>query len=128
MCYIRLLGQEFTFFVCVERIESMKCNTTALIKKKKLIASSFFRETIKEDESGLLEPSVTEMIQRTKRRKLLDREASVRLGIMRHVYIILDYSQAMTEQDLKPTRQICTIKVWGLIVVNITVMIFCFLC
>uniref|UniRef100_A0A0P4WHZ5 Ssl1-like domain-containing protein n=1 Tax=Scylla olivacea TaxID=85551 RepID=A0A0P4WHZ5_SCYOL len=68
-------------------------------------------ETIQEDESGRLEPSVTEIIQRTKRRKLLDREASVRLGIMRHVYIILDYSQAMTEQDLKPTRQICTLKI-----------------
>ena len=71
-----------------------------------------YRETIQEDESGRLEPSVTEIIQRTKRRKLLDREASVRLGIMRHVYIILDYSQAMTEQDLKPTRQICTLKVF----------------
>lgn len=51
------------------------------------------------------------MIQRAKRRKLLDREASVRLGIMRHVYVILDLSQAMNEQDLKPTRQICTLKV-----------------
>lgn len=51
------------------------------------------------------------MIQRAKRRRLLDREASVRLGIMRHVYIILDLSQAMLEQDLKPTRQICTLKV-----------------
>lgn len=69
------------------------------------------RETIQEDESGRLEPSVTEIIQRTKRRKLMDREASVRLGIMRHVYIILDYSQSMTEQDFKPTRQICTLKV-----------------
>ncbi|KAK8749418.1 hypothetical protein OTU49_015348 [Cherax quadricarinatus] len=68
-------------------------------------------EAIQEDESGRLEPSVTEMIQRAKRRRLLDREASVRLGIMRHVYIILDVSQAMTEQDLKPTRQSCTLKI-----------------
>lgn len=80
-------------------------------RKKIYVVIIQYRETIQEDESGRLEPSVTEIIQRTKRRKLLDREASVRLGIMRHVYIILDYSQAMTEQDLKPTRHICTLKV-----------------
>ncbi|KAK4307158.1 hypothetical protein Pmani_021064 [Petrolisthes manimaculis] len=68
-------------------------------------------EALQEDESGRLEPSVTEMIQRAKRRKLLEREASVRLGIMRHVYLILDLSQAMNEQDLKPTRHICTLKI-----------------
>ncbi|XP_047495415.1 general transcription factor IIH subunit 2-like [Penaeus chinensis] len=68
-------------------------------------------EAIQEDDSGRLEPSVTDMIRRAKRRKLLDREASVRLGIMRHVFIILDLSQAMAEQDLKPTRQICTLKI-----------------
>lgn len=76
-----------------------------------LIYSYFIREAIQEDDSGRLEPSVTDMIRRAKRRKLLDREASVRLGIMRHVFIILDLSQAMAEQDLKPTRQICTLKV-----------------
>lgn len=76
-----------------------------------IIFTLLTREAIQEDDSGRLEPSVTDMIRRAKRRKLLDREASVRLGIMRHVFIILDLSQAMAEQDLKPTRQICTLKV-----------------
>lgn len=95
------------FLVLLTRINQQSTETL----KHGLINLTNYRETIQEDESGRLEPSVTEIIQRTKRRKLLDREASVRLGIMRHVYIILDYSQAMTEQDLKPTRQICTLKV-----------------
>ncbi|MCL4120863.1 UNVERIFIED_CONTAM: hypothetical protein GTU68_041405 [Idotea baltica] len=68
-------------------------------------------EGIHEDESGLLEPSITEMIMQNKRRRLLEREASVRLGIMRHAYIILDMSQAMNEQDLKPTRHLCCLKI-----------------
>ncbi|XP_066951535.1 general transcription factor IIH subunit 2 [Macrobrachium rosenbergii] len=68
-------------------------------------------EIVGEDESGRIEPSVTEMIQRARRRRLLEREASVRLGIMRHVFVILDMSQAMSEQDFKPTRQICLLKI-----------------
>ena len=71
-----------------------------------------FREAIVEDDGGRLEPSVTDMIRRARRRKLQERgEASVRLGIMRHLFVIADMSQAMAEQDLKPTRQICTLKV-----------------
>ncbi|RXG57436.1 General transcription factor IIH subunit 2 [Armadillidium vulgare] len=68
-------------------------------------------EAIKEDESGFLEPSITEMIMRAKRRRLLEREASVRLGIMRHLYVIVDMSQAMNEQDLKPTRHLCCLSI-----------------
>ncbi|KAK7068514.1 General transcription factor IIH subunit 2 [Halocaridina rubra] len=68
-------------------------------------------EAVGEDDSGRIEPSITEMIQKARRRRLLEREASVRLGIMRHVFIVLDMSQAMTEQDFKPTRQICTLKI-----------------
>ncbi|XP_076069496.1 general transcription factor IIH subunit 2 Ssl1 [Oratosquilla oratoria] len=67
-------------------------------------------EQIKEDDSGNLEHSITDMIQRAKRRRLMQREASVRLGIMRHMYVILDMSQPMSEQDLKPTRQHCLLK------------------
>ena len=48
---------------------------------------------------------------KTKRRRLLEKEASVRLGIMRHIYVILDTSQAMNEQDIKPTRHLCCLKV-----------------
>lgn len=33
-----------------------------------------------------------------------------RLGMMRHLYLVVDASDAMTDQDLKPTRQLCTAK------------------
>jgi len=33
-----------------------------------------------------------------------------KLGMMRHVFLVLDASEAMTDQDLKPTRQLCTAK------------------
>lgn len=68
-------------------------------------------EAIQEDDSGRLEASITEMIQRAKRRRLMEREASVRLGIMRHIFIVLDLSHPMTMQDMKPTRQLCVAKI-----------------
>ena len=54
----------------------------------------------------------SDLLLRSKRKRMQARQdAGVRLGIMRHVFIILDMSQAMTEQDLKPTRHHCVIKV-----------------
>ncbi|KAK3930172.1 General transcription factor IIH subunit 2 [Frankliniella fusca] len=67
-------------------------------------------EAIKEDDDGLLEASVAEIIQRAKRKRQAERRPNTRLGMMRHLYIILDCSDAMTDQDLKPTRQLCTAK------------------
>lgn len=46
-----------------------------------------------------------------RRKKLLQNGKIVRLGMMRHLNIILDCSDAMLDQDLKPTRQMCTLKV-----------------
>lgn len=69
------------------------------------------REAIKEDDDGMLEASVAEIIQRAKRKRQAERKPNTRLGMMRHLFIILDCSDAMTDQDLKPTRQICTSKV-----------------
>ncbi|XP_047113454.1 general transcription factor IIH subunit 2 [Schistocerca piceifrons] len=67
-------------------------------------------EAIKEDEEGLLEGSVADIIQRAKRRRQADRRGNVRLGMMRHLYLIVDFSEAMSNQDLKPTRHLCSIK------------------
>lgn len=71
----------------------------------------FSREAIKEDDDGMLEASVAEIIQRAKRKRQAERRPNTRLGMMRHLHIILDSSEAMTDQDLKPTRQLCTAKV-----------------
>lgn len=66
-------------------------------------------EAIKENDEGLLQPSIEEMMQRNKRRRALQKK-NLRLGIMRHLFIVLDFSEAMMRNDLKPTRISCTLK------------------
>lgn len=70
-----------------------------------------FREAIKEDDHGLLEASVADIIHNAKRKRQMDRKVGARLGMMRHFFIILDCSEAMGNQDLKPTRLLCSLKV-----------------
>jgi transcription initiation factor TFIIH subunit 2 len=65
---------------------------------------------IKEDADGRMEINVEEVIEREKRRGA-ERGRGARLGMMRQLYVILDASEAMLDPDLKPTRQICLLKV-----------------
>jgi len=67
-------------------------------------------EAIKENEDGLLQPSIEEMIQRNKRRRALQKK-NLRLGIMRHIFIVLDFSEAMMHKDLRPSRIGCTLAI-----------------
>lgn len=67
-------------------------------------------EAIKEDDHGLLEASVADIIHNAKRKRQLDKKQGARLGMMRHLYIILDASESMSNQDLKPTRFLCSLK------------------
>lgn len=78
-----------------------------------------FREAIKEDDDGLLEASVADIIQREKRKRLALRKGRPRLGMMRYIYLVIDTSDAMSIQDLKPTRFLCTLKV------SYNVFVFC---
>nr|CAG4645519.1 EOG090X05VA [Lynceus sp. MCZ IZ 141354] len=69
-------------------------------------------EAIEEDEEGLIETNVADLVARSKRRRAALRAAgSVRLGMMRHIFLILDLSECMTLQDLRPTRQLCVAKI-----------------
>lgn len=72
------------------------------------------REAIKEDDHGLLEASVADIIHNAKRKRQMEKKVGARLGMMRHLYIILDASEAMSIQDLKPTRFLCSLKVFYL--------------
>ncbi|KAH7960073.1 hypothetical protein HPB49_016743 [Dermacentor silvarum] len=72
-------------------------------------------EAIQEDESGLLQPSVLDFVHRAKRKQMLAKK-NVRLGMMRHLYVVVDFSESMSEPDLKPTRLICTLKMLELFV------------
>ncbi|KAJ8943487.1 hypothetical protein NQ318_006340 [Aromia moschata] len=68
------------------------------------------REAIKEDDEGFLEASIADIIQRAKRKRQALKHGSQKLGMMRHLYILLDCSDSMSNQDLKPTRLLCTLK------------------
>ncbi|XP_036325640.1 general transcription factor IIH subunit 2 [Rhagoletis pomonella] len=67
-------------------------------------------EAIKEDDDGLLDGAIAEIIQKAKRKRLAQKTQQNRLGMMRHLYIVLDCSESMTVPDLKPTRMLCTLK------------------
>lgn len=68
------------------------------------------REAIKEDDDGLLDGAIAEIIQKAKRKRQAEKTKQNRLGMMRHLYVILDCSESMNVPDLKPTRLMCTIK------------------
>ncbi|XP_022649374.1 general transcription factor IIH subunit 2-like [Varroa jacobsoni] len=65
-------------------------------------------EAIQEDESGNLQASVQDIVHKTRRHHLL-LQKNVRLGMMRHIYIVLDLSSSMNDTDLKPTRMQCVL-------------------
>ncbi|XP_035697454.1 general transcription factor IIH subunit 2-like [Branchiostoma floridae] len=67
-------------------------------------------EVLQEDAAGSLQASVDDIIHRAKRRRLQDRQVNVRLGMMRHLFVVVDMSQSMEDQDLKPTRILVTLK------------------
>ncbi|KAK2167862.1 hypothetical protein LSH36_23g09001 [Paralvinella palmiformis] len=67
-------------------------------------------EVLQEDDEGSLQASVDDVIHKAKRRRLLDQPFNVRLGMMRHLFLAIDMSQSMTDQDLKPNRLIATAK------------------
>ena len=54
-----------------------------------------------------------ELILRARRDRLAKRGAAgrTRLGMMRHLYIVLDMSENMALQDLRPTRLRCALKI-----------------
>ncbi|VDN02731.1 unnamed protein product [Thelazia callipaeda] len=69
------------------------------------------KDVLREDESGSIERSIAKLVLDAKRKKRLgDRPAKVRLGIMRYMYVIIDCSNAMTERSLQPSRLIATVK------------------
>ncbi|CAH0384111.1 unnamed protein product [Bemisia tabaci] len=68
-------------------------------------------EAIKEDDDGLIDSAVADIIQKSKRKRQEERMQNARLGMMRHLILVLDGSDSMLDQDLKPTRHLCTLKI-----------------
>ncbi|NXG10720.1 TF2H2 factor, partial [Sakesphorus luctuosus] len=67
-------------------------------------------EILKEDESGSLKATIDDILFKAKRKRLYEHHGQVRLGMMRHLYVVVDGSRTMEDQDLKPNRLTCTLK------------------
>ncbi|KAM6304239.1 general transcription factor IIH subunit 2 isoform 3-T3 [Podargus strigoides] len=67
-------------------------------------------EILKEDESGSLKATIEDILFKAKRKRLFEHHGQVRLGMMRHLYVVVDGSRTMEDQDLKPNRLTCTLK------------------
>ncbi|XP_026997630.1 general transcription factor IIH subunit 2 [Tachysurus fulvidraco] len=67
-------------------------------------------EVLKEDESGSLKATVEDILFEAKRKRVFESHGQVRLGMMRHLYVVIDSSRTMEDQDLKPNRLTSTLK------------------
>lgn len=84
-----------------------------------MVLLGIVRESIKEDDDGLVESAIIEIIQKAKRQRQLKKRGHRRLGIMRHLNLVIDCSEAMSYPDLKPTRMLCTANVIDFLVYNL---------
>lgn len=80
------------------------------VKNRSLNSYFRSREAIKEDDDGLVDSAIAEIILKAKRRRQAKKKSQSRLGMMRHLCLILDCTENMSTPDLKPTRFICTLK------------------
>ncbi|XP_077376742.1 general transcription factor IIH subunit 2 isoform X1 [Festucalex cinctus] len=67
-------------------------------------------EILKEDESGSLKATVEEILFQSKRDRIIKSCGQIRLGMMRHLFAVIDCSRSMEDQDLKPNRLTATLK------------------
>ncbi|KAL4623203.1 general transcription factor IIH subunit 2-like protein [Arapaima gigas] len=67
-------------------------------------------EVLKEDESGSLKATVEDILFKDKRKRVFENYGQVRLGMMRHMFVVIDTSRTMEDQDLKPNRLTSTLK------------------
>jgi len=67
-------------------------------------------EQITEDSSGAIGGSIEEILEAKKRRRILKDTTPLQRGIIRHLVLIVDCSQSMTDKDLRPTRYGLTLR------------------
>lgn len=82
-----------------------------LISKQSVRKIYIFREAIKETDDDAFVDSVAEILRKVKRKNQVSKLANQKLGMMRHLFILLDCSEYMLSPDLKPSRLLCTLKV-----------------
>ncbi|NXA21198.1 TF2H2 factor, partial [Ibidorhyncha struthersii] len=67
-------------------------------------------EILKEDEYGSLKATIEDILFKAKRKRYCCHNPANNTGLMRHLYVVVDGSRTMEEQDLKPNRLTCTLK------------------
>ncbi|PKY03976.1 TFIIH basal transcription factor complex, subunit SSL1 [Aspergillus campestris IBT 28561] len=67
-------------------------------------------ETLVEGADGTISSTVEGLLEAGKRKRLLKDTTPLQRGIIRHLILILDLSQSMTEKDLRPTRYLLMIR------------------
>ncbi|KDN48854.1 putative SSL1-TFIIH subunit, factor B [Tilletiaria anomala UBC 951] len=67
-------------------------------------------DAVQEDESGGLAGAVKSFLDAAKRRRTAAEASPVQRGIIRHLVLILDLSEAMTDKDLRPNRYDLTLQ------------------
>lgn len=71
---------------------------------------------------------MAEFAQKAARKAAAPRRGPIRLGMMRHLLVAIDCSEAMTSQDLKPMRFLCTLKVSGFAYTSVVLYVLPPLC
>ena len=67
-------------------------------------------DALTEDVHGSLEGAVAAFLTSSKRRRILRDTAAVQRGIIRHLFLVLDLSESMTDRDMRPNRLELTLK------------------
>ncbi len=66
-------------------------------------------EEIGDNEDGSIQDAIDELVHKAKRKRLLVRKANIRLGMIRHLFVVVDMSRAMKEMDILPPNRLKTI-------------------
>lgn len=58
----------------------------------------------------MVDKAIADIIMKAKRKRQSQKKGHSRLGMMRHVSVILDCTENMSIPDLKPSRFLCSLK------------------
>lgn len=67
-------------------------------------------DQVTEDVHGSLEGAVAAFLTSNKRRRILRDTTSIQRGIIRHLYLVIDLSESMTDRDMRPSRLELSLK------------------
>ncbi|KAI9684657.1 MAG: hypothetical protein M1829_000030 [Trizodia sp. TS-e1964] len=67
-------------------------------------------DTVVEGADGSISNAVTDLLEAGKRKRLLRDTTPLQRGIIRHLLLVLDMSQAMSEKDMRPTRYLVMLR------------------